>query len=560
MTSDGPSRIVDAFDAAQPTEAPPIEQAAASPKRRRRSSRASSPGADAGRDGVPPHTPHGSALDRECARFPLTDLGNTERFVRRNGQEFLWCPAIGWLVWDGRRYALDPAEGKLSRAVHETIRAIEREAEAIRGTDLDYEIEAPRPGQPGSFSGLIRAWAKTSQGAAHVSCIIRLAEPYFEVATSELDADPFKINLLNGTLVVARQTGDTDVIVLKPHDRRDRITKLAPIEYRPDVGCPLYDAFLNEVQPEPATQRFLHQWGGLGLTGDASNQKFCVWYGRGRNGKGTTLDIWGYIAGDYCGSVSIETFLEQSRSRRGGDATPDLAKLPGVRMLRTSEPDRGARLAEALIKLVTGGDPIDARHLNREFFSFIPQFKLTMSGNHQPQIIGGDEGIWARVLKVPWPIIVPAERRDPRLGDKLRAEASGILNRLLDGLRDYVDNGLVIPESVAAATAEYRADSDPAGRFMEACTQTDPGGRVQSSMLYELYVAWATSAGEKPWSQRGFSDALVDRGYRKKHSDVNWWLDIKLTKNRNDFVDFEGKPLMSRAFESQEETEDENHH
>jgi putative DNA primase/helicase len=190
------------------------------------------------------------------------------------------------------------------------------------------------------------------------------------VTTNELDADPYKINVLNGTLAVKRcQTDDGDMITLKSHDRADRITKLAPIEYRPKAECPQYDAFLAEVQPDPKIRCFLHQWGGLGLTGDASIQKFCVWYGRGRNGKGTTLDVWGHIAGDYCGSVSIETFLEQSRSRRGGDATPGLAKLPGVRMLRTSEPDRGAKLAEALIKLVTGGDPIDARHLNREFFS-----------------------------------------------------------------------------------------------------------------------------------------------------------------------------------------------
>ena len=148
--------------------------------------------------------------------------------------------------------------------------------------------------------------------------------------------------------------------------------------------------------------------------------------------------------------------------RRGGEPTPDLAMLAGVRFLRTSEPERGAKLSETLIKLITGGDAMQVRHLNRDFFELRPQFKLTMSGNYRPEIRGADEGIWRRGDLVPWTVTVPLEKRDLRLGAKLRAEASGILNRLLDGLRDWIDNGLTLPDQVTAATASYRSDSNPA--------------------------------------------------------------------------------------------------
>jgi putative DNA primase/helicase len=116
----------------------------------------------------------------------------------------------------------------------------------------------------------------------------------------------------------------------------------------------------------------------------------------------------GHVAGDYGGSVAIETFLEQGKGRKGGDATPDLARLPGVRFLRTSEPEKGAKLAEALIKLVTGGEAIDARAPEQGLLHFLPSFKLTISGNHQPKITGHDDGIWRRVMLVPWAVQIAA--------------------------------------------------------------------------------------------------------------------------------------------------------
>jgi putative DNA primase/helicase len=291
---------------------------------------------------------------------------------------------------------------------------------------------------------------------------------------------------------------------------------------------------------------FIHQWFGLSLTGDVSEQKLVVFYGKGGNGKSVLLDTVSYVAGDYGATVPIETFLDQGRSRGAGQASPDLAILPGVRMLRTSEPEKGAKLAEAMVKLVTGGEPILARDLNRPFFRFYPQFKLTMSGNYRPTISGADEGIWRRMGLLPFNVIIPKEERDPNLIGKLRLEASGILNRLLDGLRVWLDHGLQEPDDVVRATAEYRAASDPLGRFLSTCVVISLGDRVQSSVLYQLYEAWCAAASESPWKQRGFSQAMEERGYRRKHSDLVWWLDTKMIKNRDDFVDHEGKPIRVR--------------
>ena len=249
-----------------------------------------------------------------------------------------------------------------------------------------------------------------------------------------------------------------------------------------------------------------------------------------------------FVAGDYAASISIESFLDSGKSRSGGQATPDIAKLPGVRTLTTSEPKKGATLDEGFVKLFTGGDPIQARHLNKDFFEFRPQAKLTMQGNYRPRISGTDEGIWGRIILVPWGQFIPPERRDKQLFVKLQAEGAGVLNWLLDGLCLWLDHGLLIPDVVQAATEAYRSDSDPLGRFLFACTVQALGEATQSSDMHALFVAWAKVNGETQWTSKGFGSALLERGFVSRKSRVNYWLDVRLTKTLDDFLDAHGDP------------------
>lgn len=473
-------------------------------------------------------------LDAKLAFYPFSDLGNVERFVERNRGRLLYVAEIGWLAWDGKRWAREGADKGAVKAAHETVRAIQTEADAIRGTDQDHEVPS-KSDEPVMYSDKLSAWGRASESATRMAAIPKNAQTYLSAKASDLDSDPWCLNVLNGTLRIRREIGDGDPIEFRPHDPADMITKLAPVLYDPNAACPIYDHFLADVQPIAAMRRFLHQWGGYSLTGDTGEQKLCFFYGKGRNGKSTLVDTWAFVAGDYSETVPIESFLADGRGRNAGAATPDLVLLPGVRLLRTSEPEKGAKLAESLIKLVTGGEPIQARYLNQGYFKFRPIFKLTMSGNYRPSINGTDEGIWRRVALVPWSVTVG--KPDPTLAAKMKDEASGILNRLLDGLRDYLDAGrLDIPEEVSAATADYREDSDPLGRFLAACVDAEPGGRVQSTAMHRVFTAWAKSNGEREWSPKGLASALKERGYRAEKSSVMFWVDCRLTKDEIDFA------------------------
>jgi len=177
-----------------------------------------------------------------------------------------------------------------------------------------------------------------------------------------------------------------------------------------------------------------------------------------------------------------------------------------------------------------------ARHLNRDFFEFRPVFKLTMQSNHLLRIDGTDEGIWARMLLVPWAVMIPKEERDTSLPEKLKAESSGILNRLLDGLADFLDHGLSPTAEVTRATAEYRDDSDPIGRFLQDCTAQSPDANVEGGPFYKLYVAWSKANGEAKFSPKSFSRALQDHGIRKKKSSAVYYMGIYTTKEVSDFA------------------------
>lgn len=467
------------------------------------------------------------------ANFPLTDLGNAERFAERNKGKLLFCATLGWLFWAGKGWARDDSGVHLNEALKATVRGIADEADALRNSGADQKIGN------GWLSDKIAAWAVRSEAMARMRAIAEIARSMLAIEASAFDADPFAFNVANGTLKIAKRDYGP-YVELHPHDPADLITKLSHIRYDPAARCPRFDRFMDEVQPDASggceVRRFLYQWSGLSLTGDTSEHRVVFNHGEGRNGKSVFASIISFIAGDYAKILPIETFLD-SGPQHGSQARPDLASLPGVRMLITSEAKKTARFNEVFVKFISGGDKLSARHLHKEFFTFTPQAKLTFLGNRVPKIEADDAAFWSRFILVKWPIVIPPERQDSRLVEVLKAEASGILNRLLDGLCAWLDQGLTISPSVAKATADHRRNGDPLGQFLEACTRRVPGKRIGAMALHSVFVAWAKANGEAEWSPKGLSIALRERGLVALKSSCTYWLDIELTKGATDFFE-----------------------
>jgi putative DNA primase/helicase len=525
--------------------------------------------------------------DLDCSRYPMTDFGIAERFRDRYGHEFRFTTAKGWLGWDGRRWKVldqdkDTPPAEVIAAAFETIRSIQREARRVAETGIKYrlitigkqqdlELEDPNlhaldywmavGKQWKLFSTVLAGWGRQSEQSGKPGAIAALARRWLTVPIEDFDCEQMAVNVMNGTLrFVVEQLpdgGNKVAVSLAEHRREDLITKLAPVEYQREASSPLYDAMIAWAQPDPAMRRYIHQVAGYASSGDTGEHLLWFNYGRGRNGKSVTIDSWCSALGDYSGTIGIESFLDQGIKKRGDAATPDLAKLGGVRMLRASEPERGAKLNSALIKAATGGEPMSVRALHRGFFDLQPRFKLLMSGNSKPSIPDTDEGIWGRMKLVPWlrHIEKPTEdpyasefpcpewpAKDPKLLDKIKArELPGVFARLVEGLVDYLEHRFVEPERVTRATADYRDKSDPLARFLRLCTEADAKSRVKSSELHAVYVAWCKASGEKEWSINGFGDALIDKGFTKVRSDGMRWEGLRLIRAASDFVDAEGR-------------------
>jgi putative DNA primase/helicase len=271
------------------------------------------------------------------------------------------------------------------------------------------------------------------------------------------------LNCENGTL-------NLETFELHPHRREDFLTQRARAAYDPQAECPTWLAFLGKIMAEnDAMIRFLKDAAGYTLTGVTTAQCMFILYGRGQNGKSTFVNTLRDMMGDYGYHAAFDTFLYN----RHHSIRNDLAALRGMRCVTAVEADPGERLSESVIKTITGEDPITARFLNREFFTYLPQYKLLLAVNDKPIIRGGSKGTWRRIRLVPFNVEIKDSEIDDALRAKLEAEWPGILAWAVRGCENWRRSKLEVPEEVRTATREYQDEMKPLGAFLSDCCVED---------------------------------------------------------------------------------------
>jgi putative DNA primase/helicase len=466
-------------------------------------------------------TPRGQGSESQnlrLSKFLRNDVGNAQRLIDRYGNDLIFVKDIGWFVWTGTHWSSEDGDRQAQIFAHKTALAIFDEVSELQKHGR-YDGEDDK-----SFENRVtslRKWASGSGNANRIRAMLSEAAPYLGKTIEDLDKDPYLFNVQNGTLNLKAE------IKLQKHRRKDYITKISPSYYKPESTYATFRKFLHDIQPNDDDQLFLQRYFGYSLTGNTSEHCLLLCYGTGRNGKGTLVDIVSYILGDYATTISFASLLQDDR-RSGAQASPDIARLPGARFVSAAEADVGAKFSEGLLKSLTGGDIITTRHLNQGFFEFRPQFKLCLSFNNKPIVRGQDEGIWSRLMMLNFNRFIPSEQRDKNLKEKLQAEADGILNWLLDGLSEWKEKGLAIPESVRAATADYRSDSDPIGQFLATATERKNGVSVTAKELYGGYCKWCAENAATPISTTAFGKRIVEKGIERTKSGIILYRDIEL--------------------------------
>jgi putative DNA primase/helicase len=239
------------------------------------------------------------------------------------------------------------------------------------------------------------------------------------------------------------------------------------------------------------------------------------------------------LLGDgYAARTPTQTLM----AKRGEVIPNDVARLKGVRFVSASETGEGKTFDEAVVKELTGGDRVSARFMRGEWFEFTPQFKIFLSTNHKPRILGRDEAIWDRIRLVPFNVRIPDHERKPmdELLAGFRAELSGILAWAVRGCLEWQRDGLGAPLEVMQATTDYKDEMDILGDFIEECCRMEPASNATSGELYEAYRAWALTTGERVMPLRAFSLRMSERGavegFEKRHArQGKVWSGIGLT-------------------------------
>jgi putative DNA primase/helicase len=350
--------------------------------------------------------------------------------------------------------------------------------------------------------------ATKSEAEARINAMVSLAQVFCPVVPDQLDISPWLLNVANGTIDL--RTGK-----LRPHQREDFLTKLVPFGYDPNASCLTWESFLETaLAGKQDLIEFLWQAIGYSLTGDITEQCLFLLYGSGANGKSTLLQVVQSMLSDYAEQADASSFLYKDRD----NVRNDLAKLRGARFVSAVEVEEGRRLAEVLVKQITGGDKLTARFLFNEYFDFQPQFKLWLAANHKPIIRGTDHAIWRRIRLVPFTVTIPQEKRDKRLLEKLRTELPGVLSWAVRGCLAWQQEGqLSTPEAVQEATRGYQSEMDTVGAFLSECCLEKPDAQVKAGDLLAAYQEWS---GDKKMTHQKLRFKLEDRGFRRERSTI----------------------------------------
>ena len=404
--------------------------------------------------------------------FNRTDSGNAELLAHLFGDRLRYDRRRGrWLLWQGHAWHAD-ADGEIDRLV--LLAARERFHAAA---DLADSAEKKRQAE----------WALTSESRQRREAALALARSVRPIADvgDGWDTEPMLLGVANGVIDLRAGT-------LRDGKPEDRITLALPWRFRADAEAPRWERFLSEVFAAEAEMiDFISRAVGYGLTGLTLEQCLFICYGIGANGKSVFLQTLLTLLGPLAANTAFQTFELAGRSA----ASNDVAALADMRIVTAAETNEGARLNEARVKALTGGDTLTARFLYGEFFQFRPAAKFWLGVNHRPRVSDDSDGFWRRVRLIPFLRQFRGADADSHLADTLRAEAEGILAWAVRGCLAWQERGLEPPEAVKAATADYRSEADPLADFLATCTELGPDFEATPAEINRAYGRWAEAEG-----------------------------------------------------------------
>jgi putative DNA primase/helicase len=452
----------------------------------------------------------GDEISAAADGLRLTDAGNAKRFVLLHGQHIRYVRQWGkWLVYRKGKWTEDPNDVLVTQLAKDVAKKMFK---TLAGLDTE-----PRK--------LLFAAANAAERRSGLAGMVALARdlPGVLIEHEDLDADPFVLNTINGTVNLSNGQ-------LTYWSQEDLCSKQCPVIYDPSIGIsPLWIKCLERWQPDPEMRDYLQLEAGAYLCG-IPTETLSIHYGHGGNGKSRYFGALQYVLGDYAvvphRSLVLQSKFEQHDTVR--------ASLFHTRLAVLSETGTQSQLNAENVKNITGGDRQSCHHMREDEWSFMPTHTLVMFCNHKPIIHDTSDGIWRRVRLISWDVTIPDAEQDTRLAEKLTNEATGILNWAVEGAIKFIANGCKIPmpNKVAVDTQEYRNRENVSGRFIADCLEIgrSKDHRVPTSSMKLALTNYCVDNGldEPKWSE--VTEALALAGGKTTTSNgIRLWEGFRLT-------------------------------
>ena len=444
-------------------------------------------------------------------QYDLNDTGNAERFVDTFGNVIKYnIDCKSWLIYDGKTWVRDFKQ-QVKKFADNLIERMKEECWKEQNEDIRKE-------QLKNIKHLSSTNGKDA--------MIKEAVHMQQVATKNYDYDTqnYLLNCKDGVYDLRT----CDVI---PHDSKLMLSKNTNIEVDMHNQPKLFIKFLHDIFcGDTQLVQWIHKAIGYSLTGFTKEQCLFQHIGNGSNGKSVLFNVLYNLLGTYALNIQVESILQKSSSN-GGNASPDIARLNGVRFVRTTEPEHGQRFNEGLIKQLTGADIITARNLYADFFEFVPKFKLWIACNNRIIVRGTDKGIWRRMRIIEYKKSFEGDEIDYNLEDNLEKELPQILGWAIKGAMRWYKEGLGMTVAVEQATNDYKNAMDLIAIFFDENMIENPNARVKAGDVYTEYKNWAKNGNEWIMSQQKFGTELAKRYQKKVVAGTTYYYGIDFKKN-----------------------------
>lgn len=354
-----------------------------------------------------------------------------------------------------------------------------------------------------------QAFAIKRRDSKNITSTLKESHPILEISPRDLDADPFALCTPEATFDLRK--GMAGAREHSPEDFITKITSVSPSQKGQQIWLDCLDLIF---QGDQSLIDYVQMICGLAAIGKVYVEALIIAYGDGRNGKSTFWNAVSRVLGLYSGNISADTLTVGCRR----NIKPEMAEVKGKRLLIAAEMQEGSRLNDSTVKQLCSTDDVFAEKKYKDPFSFKPCHTLVLYTNHLPRVSASDDGIWRRLIVIPFSAKITGKSDIKNYGEYLFDNAGeSILAWVIEGAKKVIelDYQIPVPECVKKAIDEYRSQNDWFGHFLTDKCEVDDSYKESSSALYQAYRNYSMDCNEYIRSTADFYFALEKAGFER---------------------------------------------